>query len=219
MPDIVHAVSDARQPLFLALMALLMISLVLLERRRHQGAPSAAPVLHPPRAPAGPLAWDGPPEEVSEDALFAMAHADWPAAHRALWETLAESPSDWHYYHLGLALHHEGRFPEAEAYYRAALEVSPDIPEARYNLALVLLDMGRWSEAIVTHKQLLKQHPGWVDAEVNLGHVYFQLRMYAEAHRCWHRAAHEQPRARDLQVNLRFVRRLLKVERARRRPA
>lgn len=219
MPEVVNAVSDARQVLFLTLMLLLMLSLLLLERRRQQAGEPVAPIIHPPRPPAGPLAWDGPPAEVCEDALFAMAHGDWPAAHRALWESLQDGASDWHYYHLGLALLHEGRLPESEHYFRAAIEVSPDIPEAHYNLGNVLLEMGRWSEAIATFKHLLKQQANYADAHFNLAHVYFQLRMYADAHRYWHMAAQLQPRARDVQANLRFVRRMLKVEQVRKRPA
>ena len=65
MPDIVPALTDARETLFLALMALLMVSMVLLERRRHHGAPPPVPMLHPPRPLAGPLPWDGPMEELS----------------------------------------------------------------------------------------------------------------------------------------------------------
>jgi tetratricopeptide (TPR) repeat protein len=181
--------------------------------------PSAAPLIFPPRRPAGPLPWDGPADEVPEEALFAMAHADWPAAHQALWDTLNEFPSDWQYYHLALALQHQGRLQEAEACYRAALEISPDIAEATYNMGCLQLEMGRWSEAIVSFKQVLKRREDFVDALVNLGHVYFHLRMTGEAAKAWGAAARLQPRAKDTAANLRFVRRLLQSERVARRPA
>jgi tetratricopeptide (TPR) repeat protein len=214
LPDLPTAATDPRQILFLALMALLLVTLVLLERRR-QHPEQAVPMLQPPRRLAGPLAWDGPADELPEEALFAMARSDWPTAHRALWEHLTAAPSDWLYYHLGLALAHQGRLGEAETCYRAALDISPAIAEAHYNLGNVLLETGRWSEAIVAYKTALKARPDWTDALVNLGHVYFQLRMADEAHREWLRAIQLEPRARDVQANLRFVRRLRLAEQAR----
>lgn len=219
MPHALSVLSDARQTLFLALMALLAASLFLLERRRHLVTPAATPLLYPPRQPAGPLPWDGPAAEVPEDALFAMAHANWPAAHQALWDTLGETPSDWQYYHLALALQHQGRLAEAESCFRMALDISPDIVEALYNLGCLQLEMGRWSEAIVSFKQALRLRDDYVDALVNLGHVYFHLRMTVEAMKAWATAARLEPRAKDTAANLRFARRLHQTERISRRPA
>jgi tetratricopeptide (TPR) repeat protein len=219
MPHALSLFTDARQALFLALMGLLAVMLYLLERRRAVATTPAAPLLMPPRGPAGPLGWDGPQEELPDQALFAMAAGDWPLAHRLLWDGLGPTPSDWQYYHLGLALQHQGRLAEAEALYRAALEISPDIPEAQYNLASVMFAMGRWSEAIVGFKQVLKQREDYTDALVNLGHVYFQLRMTDETLRTWLEAAKREPRAKDLAANLRFARRLRQTEQARHRMA
>jgi tetratricopeptide (TPR) repeat protein len=219
MPHALSQLTDARQALFLALMGLLAVLLYMLERRRVEASTPVGPILQPPRGPAGPLGWDGPADELPDQALFAMAAGDWPAAHRILWAGLGPTPSDWQYYHLGLALQHQGRLAEAEALYRAALEISPDIPEAQYNLGSVMFAMGRWSEAIVAFKQVLKRREDYTDAMVNLGHVYFQLRMTDDALRIWHEAARHEPRAKDLAANLRFVRRLRKTEQARQRLA
>ena len=203
--------TDGRQILFMTLMALLALSLLLLERKRQRPYQHTAVLVFPPRPPAGPLPAEG--EHASDKALFAMARGQWAEAHRCLWEALPEVPCAWHSYHMGLALQHQGRLPEAEACYRAVLAHAPAHPQAAFNLAGLLAETGRWSEAILLYKQVAIQQPEWPDAHFNLGHVYFQLRLYREAQRAWHAAARLQPRAKDVQASLRFLRRLRKASR------
>jgi tetratricopeptide (TPR) repeat protein len=49
--------------------------------------------------------------------------------------------------YLGAALEHQGKYPEAAAHYAKALELRPDLPDARVGVALDAIRHGRLSEA------------------------------------------------------------------------
>lgn len=58
-------------------------------------------------------------------------------------EESAERWSDWATAQFALS-----HFPEAERGFRRALELNPDLPEARVNYGAMLVGLGRWREAI-----------------------------------------------------------------------
>jgi Tfp pilus assembly protein PilF len=49
---------------------------------------------------------------------------------------------------LGVTYYAKGKDAEAEAHLRRAIELKPDLHDARYNLAVLLLRQGRWAECI-----------------------------------------------------------------------
>ena len=61
-----------------------------------------------------------------------------------------------------------GRFNEAEASYRRALQIKPDSAEAYSNLGNILNDLGRLDEAETSYRQALQIKPDYADAYSNL---------------------------------------------------
>ncbi len=63
-----------------------------------------------------------------------------------------------------------GRFKEAEAKaeaideYKKALDLNPDLTQARYNLALLLINSGQNQSAVLELKAFIKQSPDDSDA-------------------------------------------------------
>src|SRR6201995_1184023 len=76
---------------------------------------------------------------------------------------------------LGLALHTTGRFDEAVARFRDALQLAPDHPETLYNLANSCLELGRLSEALSSYDAALAVSPDHAGALVNRGNTLLRL--------------------------------------------
>ena len=70
---------------------------------------------------------------------------------------------------LGVALLAQGKFPEALAAHRRALELKPAYPEAFHALGNAQMKLGRRDEAIAAYSQALALRPTYVDALCNLG--------------------------------------------------
>lgn len=195
--------ADWRQAVFLGLMAALVLGMLWAERQGRDRSRAARPIWYPARPIDGALA---PPSDADQAVVSAIRAADWPLAHQMLRLTSLESFTAWHAYHLGLVLHHQGYLVDAEAYYRAALDLEPAHRHAAYNLGVLLQETERATAAIAAYRQLLEHTPEDADALFNLGHIYFQLRMYPQAHRCWLGAAKADPGSRDTRNNLRLLR-------------
>jgi tetratricopeptide (TPR) repeat protein len=73
------------------------------------------------------------------------------------------------HYDNAVALHRQGRFADAEQYYRAALAGLPDHPETLYGLGLVCLKTGRLDEAAYRFSQVLAAVPAHHGALMGLG--------------------------------------------------
>jgi tetratricopeptide (TPR) repeat protein len=73
-----------------------------------------------------------------------------------------------------------GRYPEAEAYCRRALELQPDLTDARYNLAGTLNALGRPGEAIAELQELLRRAPQAADVRQQLLELLYAERNFAE---------------------------------------
>jgi hypothetical protein len=69
---------------------------------------------------------------------------------------------------MGNVLREQGRFHEAERYYREALDAKPNYPEALNNLGGLLTDLGRVGEAIASLRSAAQIKPDYVDAHVHL---------------------------------------------------
>jgi Tfp pilus assembly protein PilF len=77
---------------------------------------------------------------------------------------------------LGTISYHERRFPDAERYFRQALERDPGAYNPSVNLGGVLLTMGRFSEALGYNTYAVQEQPRDALANVQLGMNYFHLR-------------------------------------------
>lgn len=76
---------------------------------------------------------------------------------------------------LGMALATVGRLEEAEAQFRRALAVSPDLPEAHINLAGTLERQGRYQEALPFARRGAELSPHHPRVHCNLGIVLYHL--------------------------------------------
>ncbi len=82
---------------------------------------------------------------------------------------------------LGLALNAKGRFDEAQAHFRRAVELRPDLVQARYNLAVMLLRTGQTQEAISHLQQVLVAQPNNASAHSLLAQALVRAGRVQEA--------------------------------------
>jgi tetratricopeptide (TPR) repeat protein len=82
---------------------------------------------------------------------------------------LAVEDSARNEYNLANALADLGRREEAEAHYKRAIELDPQLANARYNLSLQLSAAGNVDGAIAQLRRAIATKPDYVDARVNLG--------------------------------------------------
>ncbi len=82
---------------------------------------------------------------------------------------------------LGIVYDTAGRYGEAIAEYREALELNTDYIEAHNNLAVIYDRMGRNEEAIRELQEVLRLNPGYTEGHSNLAHVYTGMGQYGEA--------------------------------------
>jgi tetratricopeptide (TPR) repeat protein len=101
----------------------------------------------------------------------------------SLWQdVVAKSPEKARgYNNLGEILNRKGRFPEAIASLRRALELDPFFkPEAYHNLGYAYIMTDRSSEAVPLLKTAIRIDPDSTTALVILGMAYNQLRLFPQ---------------------------------------
>jgi len=79
------------------------------------------------------------------------------------------------HYNLGDALKELGRLDEAEASFRQAITLEPDLAHAHSNLGITLEELGRLNEAEATCRQAIELKPDYAEAHSNLGAVLTEL--------------------------------------------
>jgi tetratricopeptide (TPR) repeat protein len=91
----------------------------------------------------------------------------------ALFERLSAQRVDnsWLRFVHGLALGLQGRPKEAEAAYREAIRLKPDLPEAHYNLGNALSEQRRYKEAESAYRTVIRLKFDYHQAHHNLGGV------------------------------------------------
>ena len=112
-------------------------------------------------------------EQMGDEARAHESHAralklrpEWSEAHVQL--TIADLFGDY------------GRYAEAEAHCRRAVELQPDLADARYNLAGTLNALGRPAEAIAELQELLRRAPQAADGRVQLLQLLKEERRFDE---------------------------------------
>jgi predicted O-linked N-acetylglucosamine transferase (SPINDLY family) len=101
----------------------------------------------------------------------------------------------------GNALLGSGRFLEAVASYRAALELEPGSVRAHNNLGQALLRLQRADEARQSFERAIAIDPGYAIAHNNLGTVLFERGEVAQALACHQRAVALDPGSAEAQHN------------------
>ena len=74
-----------------------------------------------------------------------------------------------------LEMYERGRWAEAEAELRKALEIDPDQGDWHYNLGVTLERSGRCAEALASYEQASRLLPDALDARVSAGVACVQL--------------------------------------------
>jgi Flp pilus assembly protein TadD len=96
---------------------------------------------------------------------------------------LADSPNDWRlHFARGAARERLGRWPDAEADLRRALELSPDQPEVLNYLGYSWIDRGEHlEEGLAMIRRAVELRPGSGAIIDSLGWAYYRLGDYAQA--------------------------------------
>ena len=85
------------------------------------------------------------------------------------------------HYNLGSALYSQSRLSEAEAEFKAAIELDPKSAIAHNGLGNVLYSQGKLSEAQTSYQEAIRLFPNFAIAHVNLGGAFHGLKKYGEA--------------------------------------
>jgi tetratricopeptide (TPR) repeat protein len=118
-----------------------------------------------------PFAFGPAPDERYYVITMARACVTNPLSGQREQELKQQPDSAEAYSERGLALAGQGRFEDAIAQYRKALEIKPRYAEACNNLGLALQACGKVDEATSRFQQSLEIKPDFVEAHSNLGMV------------------------------------------------
>jgi tetratricopeptide (TPR) repeat protein len=99
---------------------------------------------------------------------------------------------------LGKALLEAGRYQEAIAASRRALELDPKLDRAHYNIGTAYLHLDHLEEAVASYQRALEIRPDLLEARNNLGNAYLEQGKAAAALEEYRRALAIQPDARLL---------------------
>jgi len=105
-------------------------------------------------------------------------------------------------HNLGAALQTDGRYDEAIAHYRRAIELRPDYAPAYNNLASSLNSTGRSADAIAAYEHALQLQPDYPEAHYNLGNALLAAGRREEAVAHFERALHSMAGSADVHNNL-----------------
>ncbi|MCK6453885.1 MAG: tetratricopeptide repeat protein, partial [Alphaproteobacteria bacterium] len=86
-------------------------------------------------------------------------------------------------------LHRDGRLPEAERAYRAALAARPDDARILHFLAALLDQRGDGDGALVLLERATEEQPGFVPAQINLARLLARRGALERAEQAWRRVA------------------------------
>jgi tetratricopeptide (TPR) repeat protein len=111
----------------------------------------------------------GPGADEWFERALALERTDAQAARAAYERAIAADATHLSaHVNLGLLLHEDGRFADAETAYRRALSSCGGDPVVYYNLGVLLEDMGRKDEALAAYEEALRGNPQFADCHYNL---------------------------------------------------
>jgi Flp pilus assembly protein TadD len=119
----------------------------------------------------------------------------------------ATDAETWHA--MAANLQKQGRSPEAETLYRAALALAPERPDSWANLGLAVLHGGRADEAVAYEREALRLDPENVEAMNNLGIAMHAMSALPEAENHFHGALRLRPDHANATLNLGVIRQCL----------
>jgi tetratricopeptide (TPR) repeat protein len=100
-----------------------------------------------------------------------------------------------------IALHQQGRYPEAEVAYRRVLAFNPDNVDALHMLGVMFFQAGHGAAGVPLIERAIALAPGHVDAHVNLAEVLRTLNQSERALACADRAIQLDPRSSAAYTN------------------
>jgi tetratricopeptide (TPR) repeat protein len=103
---------------------------------------------------------------------------------------------------LGVALHTDQRFQEAEMHYRRAIAIQPNYAPAHVNLGMVLLALRRPNEAVEAFRRAVELGAVDVDLDSRLGDALLQAGRPSEAIEYFRRAMRGGRRSAEVLSNL-----------------
>lgn len=107
--------------------------------------------------------------EEAQRGIKAFQAGDMDGAKTAFTEAVKKHPKDGEaVYYLGLVAEKQGDKKTAEADYKKALELRPDLENAAVNLGALYIDSNRYDEALLVTRQGLQKHPQTAQLQMNL---------------------------------------------------
>ncbi|MEG5158829.1 tetratricopeptide repeat protein [Microcoleus sp. AT3-A2] len=85
------------------------------------------------------------------------------------------------YHSLGNSLQESGRFDEAVAAYKKAIELNPNFSWSYHSLGDVFLKLEKWEEAVAAYKKAVELNPDFSWSYHNLGDALLKLGQWEEA--------------------------------------
>jgi tetratricopeptide (TPR) repeat protein len=128
---------------------------------------------------------------------------DWRDQHTLFAATVKTSPrSAKAHYNLAVAEEDRGDLRAAEEEYRRAIEIKPEMGQARRNYGLLLLKDGRASESAVELREAARLGPGSPDVFSDLGIAYHLMGMAREAEHAFREEIRLRPGSSRANYNL-----------------
>lgn len=108
----------------------------------------------------------------------------------AFWDNATRTSRNSAYIHLraGYVYYISGALEKAEAAFRKALELDPELASAHIKLGLVMMDKKQYDDAAAAFREEIRISPGFDMAYMALGVVRYRQGRYDEAERLWKRA-------------------------------
>ncbi|MEG4107037.1 tetratricopeptide repeat protein [Microcoleus sp. S13_C5] len=85
------------------------------------------------------------------------------------------------YHNVGNSLQESGRFDEAVAAYKKAIELNPNFSWSYHSFGDVLLKLEKWEEAVAAYKKAVELNPNFSWSYHNLGDALLKLQQWEEA--------------------------------------